>query len=347
MNSYGKQAHTLSLGTKSVSTYYSMKVKRPNRYAVFYKIICQCYVNCNFCREYEFRKKNYPPLTLEEVKKNYFYFKNKYKNIDYIILSGGEPTLHPQFFEMLDFAKKEGVGFRFDTNLIKFNEKEFFEKLKSYFSDFKTKKQEKLTKIIVSINDLPSFSKIARLRARGLIKAVKARLPLIVSTVIYGENVKFIPRLVIYIRNLFQKYAMDIPLRIDFRLVYLDGPHPALLKKALPLNFLELKKKVEEAINLINPPIDEVNLWNFPLCYLDSFGRTKYKKYEGSQRRRQKFKYICIKVHHKAQFDRAEIRDQEKLKLHQICRKCCLRNFCSGIDKEYIQNYGYPPLTPL
>jgi len=316
-------------------------MKNPRHYAILYKITSQCNDWCDFCLEYKFIKEKRPSLSLEELKENYFYLKKKYKFIDYVILTGGEPTLHPQFFEMLSFFKEKGVGFRFITNLVKFNEKSFFERLKPNFLKFQSKRQEALTKIIASINDLPNFSRIAKLRAGGLIRALKSKLPLMVTLVIYKKNVEFLPEIAIWLKNLFRRYAEDKTLHVEFRLIYVEGTLPVLLKKSLPPTFSVLKEKVEKTIDLLDTPTTKITLWNFPLCYLNNFERAKNEAIRERQKRR------LIKVHHNAQFDKIEIRDwEEYLKPHRVCKKCRLKNFCSGIDKEYIRDYGYPKLEP-
>ena len=310
-------------------------------YAILYKITSQCNDWCDFCLEYKFIKERRPSLSLEELKENYFYLKKKYKFIDYVILTGGEPTLHPQFFEMLDFFKNRGIGFRFLTNLLKFNEKKFLNNLKKSFTNFKNKKQQKLTKIISSVNDLPSVSQKAELRIAGLKKALKMDFPLMVTVVIYRKNLKDLPKLAIYLKNLFQKYAPGKTLHVEFRMIYSEGVYPNLLKKSLIKNFIDLRKTVEEVVNLLDTPTTKVTLWNFPLCYLSNFRRAKNEAVKERMERQ------LIKVNKEAQFDKTEIRDWEDyLKPHPECLKCSLRNFCSGVDGEYIKKHHYPSLRP-
>ena len=74
--------------------------KEPNSF--LFKIISQCNDSCNFCLEYKFIKSKQPPLSFKEFKKNYFYLRKKLVP-NYVILTGGEPTLHQEFFDMLNF----------------------------------------------------------------------------------------------------------------------------------------------------------------------------------------------------------------------------------------------------
>src|SRR5690606_28865424 len=57
---------------------------------------------------------------------------------DVVQISGGEPTIHPQFFEILDYAKTLPIRhLMLNTNGIKIaKDKEFAVRLKTYAPDF-------------------------------------------------------------------------------------------------------------------------------------------------------------------------------------------------------------------
>ena len=305
-----------------------------------FKITSECNDFCSFCLEYKFIKSGRPPLSFEEFKKNYYYLKEKFRP-NYAILTGGEPTLHPQFFEMLNFLKQQGESFRFITNLLKFNEKDFLKRLKPIFSNFINGNQENLSKIIASINDLPEKNQIAKKRFLGLKKALLMKLPLMVTVVIYRGNLDDLPELSRRLKSLFEKYAPDKSLHVEFRLIYIEGTYPKLLKLSLPTNFENIKKAVETSIQILDTPKIKVTLWNFPLCYLDNPEKAKNEAIAERQARR------LIKIHNDGQLEKVEIRDWEiYLKPHRECLNCQLKNFCSGIDKAYIIKYHFPRLKP-
>lgn len=306
-----------------------------------FKITSKCNDSCNFCLEYKFIKSARPNLTFDEFKENYFYLKKRL-NPDYVILTGGEPTLHPQFLKMLDFLKHHKESFRFITNLLKFNDKNFIDKLKLVFSDFLNKKQANLSKIVVSINDLPERSLIAKKRFNGLKKALLAELPLIVTIVIYRDNLKDLPMISKRLKKLFERYAPDKFLHVELRLIYIEGTEPNLLKLSLPVEISSIKKMIEESIDILDMPRTKVTLWNFPLCYLDNYKKAQNEAIKERQARR------LIKINKDAQMDKAEVRDWKiYLKPHHECLKCRLRNYCSGIDKFYFTKYNFPKLKAI
>ncbi len=76
--------------------------------------------------------------TLDEVKKMLDTIVENEKEPDVVQISGGEPTVHPQFFEILDYAKTLPIKhLMLNTNGIKIaKDFEFAKKLKSYTPDF-------------------------------------------------------------------------------------------------------------------------------------------------------------------------------------------------------------------
>lgn len=318
------------------------KITKQNHHnAALFKIISECNDFCDFCLEYKFIKSGRPPLTLEEFKRSYFYLKRKF-HPDYVILTGGEPTLHPQFFEILDFLKKQGAAFRIITNLLKFNDKKFLKKLKIYFSNFWNKKQRSQSKIIASINDLPERNRIAKERFEGLKKALKLNLPLMITTVIYRGNLKDLAEIARRLKILFNHYAPNKVLHIEFRLIYIEGTLPSLLKKSLPTDFQKMKKAVEVALKVLDVPETNVTLWNFPLCYLDSIPQQMDRAIK--ERRQRKL----LKVNKDSQMEGIQIRDfEEYFKKNKGCTSCTYNDNCSGIDEAYIKKYHFPRLKPF
>lgn len=76
--------------------------------------------------------------TLEEIKKMMDAVVRNEKEPDVVQISGGEPTIHPQFFEILDYAKTLPIKhLMLNTNGIRIaKEMDFVKRLKSYSPDF-------------------------------------------------------------------------------------------------------------------------------------------------------------------------------------------------------------------
>jgi len=306
--------------------------------AFLFKIISKCNDSCDFCLEYEFIKANRPCLTFSEFKNNYEYLKKRF-NPEYIILTGGEPTLHSDFLRMLKFLKERGDGFRFITNLLRFGDYKFVEQVREIFSDFNDLKQKKLSKIIASINDLPSKDRISEQRYEGLKNLFKARLPLVISVLIYKGNLEHLANLSGILKDLIEKDKTKRSFHVEFRLMYIEGVLDELLKISLPTDYRKLKLTVEKCIDILHTPRIKATLWNFPLCYIDNYAKAKNDSIPERQARR------LIKIHKDGQLDKFEVRDWEQyLKSRNECKVCALKKYCSGVDPIYIDKYGFPDL---
>ncbi len=97
----------------------------------------RCNLTCPTC--YAGSSPNYGRhRTLEEIKKMLDVVVANEKEPDVVQISGGEPTIHPQFFEILDYAKSLPIRhLMVNTNGIKIaKDPEFAKRLKSYSPDF-------------------------------------------------------------------------------------------------------------------------------------------------------------------------------------------------------------------
>lgn len=305
-----------------------------------FKITSRCNDFCKFCIEYEFIKAKRPDLSLTEIKNNYSYLRKKFEP-DYVILTGGEPTLHPEFFEILDFFKREGVAIRLITNLLNFNRKNFLKRLKPFFSRFKNKKQEQLSRVIVSINDLPGRHPSAFKRIQGLRNALKCNLPLMITVLIYQDNVRDLPAVASLLTETFKKFAPSRILYVEFRFIYIEGTPKNLLEDSVPKNFYDIISSVEKAIDILESFGAKITLWNFPVCYLDKPERIKNAGIGSKLERR------FIKINKDLQLQNVAVRDWGKyLKPYKKCRVCKFNNICSGVDKDYFKKFGFPSIRP-
>lgn len=97
----------------------------------------RCNLTCPTC--YAGSSPNYGRhRTLEEIKKMLDVVVANEKEPDVVQISGGEPTIHPKFFEILDYAKSLPIRhLMVNTNGIKIaKDPEFAKRLKSYSPDF-------------------------------------------------------------------------------------------------------------------------------------------------------------------------------------------------------------------
>ena len=97
----------------------------------------RCNLTCPTC--YANSAPNYGRhRTLEEINRMFDTIVENEGEPDVVQISGGEPTVHPQFFEILDLAKSKPIKhLMLNTNGIRIaKDKNFVEKLASYMPDF-------------------------------------------------------------------------------------------------------------------------------------------------------------------------------------------------------------------
>lgn len=303
-----------------------------NNVTALFKITARCNDNCDFCIERRFTKRNLEDLSLKEIKDNFKYLKDNF-NLEYVIVTGGEPTLHRDFLEILDYFYKEKTQFRIITNFLLFNDREFLKKTAFYFS------LNKDNKIIGSINDLP-INEAASRRIAGLENFLEYKLPIMLILVINRSNLESLSDLILYLDKIFKKHYYSKPINIEFRLIYLGDTLKSLLKKSLPTDFGKIKKYVQRAVETANSLGINIVFWNFPFCYLDNLPRFQDMTIE--ERRQRKL----LKVSKDFQLGKIQIRDFEKcFKKKKSCFECKYNSCCSGIEKEYLTKYNFPLLA--
>jgi len=298
--------------------------------AGLFKITARCNDYCNFCIERKYTEKKLDDLSLNEIEDNFNYLKDNF-NLDYIIITGGEPTLHKDFFKILDYFYKKEIQFRFITNFLHFNDKNFLKKTLSYFPSNRN------NKIIGSINNLP-VNKIEAKRMSGLENFLKYKLPIMLILVINKNNLESLPDFIVYLHKMFKKYHYE-KINIEFRLIYTGDTLKFLLEKSLPTNFEKIKKYVQKAVKTANLLGVNIIFWNFPICYIDNLPRFQDKTIE--ERRQRKL----LKVSKDFQFKKIQVRDfEECFKKNKNCLKCKYNNCCSGIENDYLKKYNFPLL---
>ncbi|MBU1177458.1 radical SAM protein [Patescibacteria group bacterium] len=306
-----------------------IKYQKENVAALF-KITANCNDDCNFCIERKYTKKGLKDLSLKEIKDNFNYLRNNF-NLDYVIITGGEPTIHKNFFKILDYFYKEKIEFRIITNLLHFNNKSFLEKTLNYFPS------DRNNKIIGSINNLP-ISEIEIKRMSGLENFLKYKLPIMLILVINKNNLESLSDLIIYLHKLFKKYDYK-KINIEFRLIYIGDTLKSLLKKSLPTDFKKIKEYIQKAVKTANLLGVNIIFWNFPLCYIDNLPRFQDSAIEKRRQRR------LLKVSKDFQLKKIQIRDfKECFIKNDDCVNCEYNNCCSGIENDYLDKYNFPLL---
>jgi MoaA/NifB/PqqE/SkfB family radical SAM enzyme len=197
----------------------------------------KCNQNCLFCTRPDRKKEK----TFEEIKKDFESFISK--GYDYLILTGGEPTIRNDILEIIKMAKNLGFEMiQLQTNGIKFSDKKFAEKMiegNENFLDIFLSIHAHTEALHVSLgNDEKSFRK----RTEGIENILDLNVTLRTNTVICKQNYTHLPEIV------------DFLIGMGVRCIQLSSVHPN--GRAMD-NFDLVVPKIEDTIPFIKKAIDK------------------------------------------------------------------------------------------
>jgi MoaA/NifB/PqqE/SkfB family radical SAM enzyme len=291
----------------------------------YIQIIRVCNQKCLFCSN----PSNGHVLSTEEIKKIILrYKKNKLAGI---YLTGGEPTMHPDLFEIIRYCKKNNVECKIITNGQRLAYPQYMKALYAsglrqlHVSIYSNRKnvQDKLTQ-----ND----GAIVNLQKAFRNLAEYPEMSVSVNITINRQNQDHLKQVVRWVIN-------NYPHKLHFVFNNLD-PRPSVIKKypeVVP-QLLNLKKGLSEALRFLSSSHITFRVERVPLCFMPEFA------YSSTETRK------IVKIEKRSVFflDEKGIRTQKdfyRLK-GKSCKKCSLDRICAGVDGngEY---YKISDLNPI
>lgn len=301
----------------------------------------KCNDTCSFCLAYDQIRNKVADISLDSFIRNLEYFYKRSKIIK-VILTGGEPTLHPEFFNALECLNKKKIPINVITNAIKFTDKNFLAKTKQHFFNAST-----YNKIIFSLNDISvqadnnKIHKNLSKREKGIINLAESQLPSLCIITITKNNASYLDKIVNFLIELKKEYNLNLK-SVEIRMLYISMMPNYLLKKSLPDKFDEISLPLKKAIRRLKSNNIIYNLWNLPLCYLEN---SKEHKNIGLNKR---LKTDIIKVDANHQYTKADFLNWQKyFRDHPECINCSLQKYCSGVDPGYLYLDNYPKLKTI
>jgi len=273
-----------------------------------------CNSNCRFC--YNFGGQNIEPkLSLEEIKKEIK--KAKEKGYKIIALFGGEPTIHPNLFEILDFIKKNELFVRFETNGRIFFYPNFCKKIAKY------KKiifafQISVHGLNSKIHDWATRTPKSFIQTIGGIINLKKYLPKIDIASFTVINKKNFNHLLEISRFLVEKLKIKF---LNFSFIDVSGR--ALLNSSSLVKFSNIKPYLDRTLNYLEESEKQGKVLQFfiekgPFCLLP----------------RAYFQHYRFEL---------ELLAKNYIK-HKACYACPFNENCDGFSLGYINLFGFDGL---
>ncbi len=265
-----------------------------------------CNNNCMFC--YQDRD-----LFIENEKAKSLILEAKEKGETHVNFFGGEPTIHPNFFELIKYVKDQDLDFSLNSNLRLLSYKEVAKKIMDFnpvsiqtsLHGHKSEIHDKLTRT------KGSFEQTVQ-GIRNLLELVYNPDKIIVNTVITKQNMKYLEDIADFVMN-----DLKLP-RTKFSFMEIEGNALKNIEKLLP-RFKETYPFLEGVAKHAGKLNKKIIIEKGPLCFCPDISNVSYI-----------FEKVLI--------------DTKRFVKSQSCSSCPLDEKCHGVHRNYTKLY---PLDEL
>lgn len=277
-------------------------------------ITLDCNSYCNFCPEIRRREKlGNCEMDYEVIKEKMLELKRR--NYREIVFCGGEPTVHPQFEQLVELANNYGFqSIAVISNGRKFADKDYAKKLINlgikFFNISIHAPNQEIANKVYRISDTWHKS------VEGIRNLVGEDVYLSTNVVVCAMNYKYIVQIYKMLTDLGVKHInFRVCKQNDIRDLYFVPP-------------LDIVVKLFNVVEKINRNRVEITLAEFPLCVF-----SKYPKLFN----------LCEEIKDNKNLDMTIIsRSNENFmrnEYRQNCKGCKLNNICKGFDDQYFVKY--------
>lgn len=290
------------------------------------QISTKCNHECLFCSN-ESGKLKQPAL--DDIKERITELKTLGTND--LFITGGEPTIHPDLFVILDFAKT--VGFKeitIQSNCTNLT-KQFLERIEKYgnvkfnvsFHSFEEETNNKLS-------GNKNYSRIIS----GLKNLSDSKVQAYITIAINKLNYKQLKDHIHFIKE-------NFPNITHFSFNFVDPCGRAKENEWIIPTFLESERYIKEAADYVIQNNMSFRLERVPLCYMDGFEHfsTEVRMPVFSEKRLTYF----------ADESEKKLKMQDKSEYHKpdACNHCFLTGICPGINPNYFDVHGSSEVYPV
>ncbi len=292
---------------------------------LFYKIGNLCNSKCLYCVAGEATEAF---IDLKNLIKE---LESKVADYDCIVFTGGEPTMHPKFFELMAITFYLGFKIEIQSNIRLFSSKKFTTKIQKFN-----------VKIIVCMNssredifDLMANAKGAyKQTVQGARNLIDAGIEVNTKIIITNYNYDHLREIVQFVKA----FGINVSM-----LVFLTPMGFAMKNfKQINLQYRDVLPAVHEALQWgINHNM-RMETENIPGCLLDE----KYHRYNSEYDEGQKkLDGIYLNVSKGLYNCRTERIEEQKQRVSG-CIHCPYFYKCEGVYREYVRNFGEEEFNP-
>ncbi|NDK07656.1 radical SAM protein [Candidatus Gracilibacteria bacterium] len=278
---------------------------------VVLRINMMCNQKCIFCFV-DINSTNF--FSFEDVKNQIIELKKIYngKKIEFVI-TGGEPTINPDFIKIIEYLYNNGDYIRVQTNAVYFGNKSNFNKIIKYLDkiDFFISFHSSNEKIYNYITQTSGQFDLAVLGIKNLLKYNKVEINIVLNSL----NINFLGNYFKFLGENFKnigEFVLNISIMTN---IYKYKQADKML-----VNYTKIAEKINNSEDIIK---------KYNINIADSFGAPCDMPFCIGK----KLFYFKDKVYTKSRI----IGDRTKI---ENCKFCKYDNFCNGILKLYIEKFG-------
>ncbi len=307
---------------------------KTNKFHNYIQITRRCNQECVFCSNPYIDQ----DLTLEEFKK--LIDELKTLGCKDVFLTGGEPTLNKELFDMIRYCKDININVKMITNAQLLSNEDFYKKIidsgistihistyshKKEIHDKITRKKDSYDNLIKALKNITKISNTTN----NIIghKKVNVNLNIVISSFNYNELSQTID---FYIKN--------FPTINHYCLNYIDvNSGRAKDKTEFAPRYILIEHELNKSLHLLKNNNKTFRIERIPLCYLTEFEDLNTECRKIVKKEQHVIKYTNknnITYHNKP----------PEYHKNQSCKICKLKRICPGIyNKEILdRNENYP-----
>ena len=304
------------------------------RKAAYLQIIRKCNNECVFCSNPQFEKEIGLKEAIAEIEKL------KKEGVNEIFLTGGEPTISKDLFQIIQFLKRSKIEPRLITNGVELSSLSMVKKLR----------QEGLRSIYVSLHahDEAIADKLAQRKGHfkqaimGIKNVLGLDIQVNINCTINAMNYGSLPDFVSFINTVFpaiEHFVFNFldPGRADGNLQSRAHENPGIV-----VDYAKIQEPLKDMVDILKRHKKTFRIERVPLCAMQGF-----EEYSTETRKIVKDElYICSFIEEK---DNNKIRKINPCQLRvkpNLCTNCSLKQICAGVQKEYLDIHGEAGLKP-
>ena len=260
----------------------------------------------------------------------------KHQQIDQITLSGGEPTLHPDFYELLHFCVNHGLRVTILSNGDSLSRMEYAKKLFDGIDRHAISVTTALHSDLGELHDKVTGSSGSYHRTiQGLLNLLEMGIGVTVKQVISRWNYQRLPEFVEFLYKTFKTKICITLCGMD-----LCGIQPESIPN-VAVDYLTMQNKLEQALDVILSlrqqfhAFPQVTVADLPLCGVDPYYWGFFTKVSRGQ----------LSLYSAPEGESGKVSQHSQIEndcnvYFNACKDCCVADSCPGVWYTAYQYFG-------